>query len=304
MIFLSWNVVLVVVFALIFDFINGFHDAGNSIATVVSTRVLRPQHALIWAAFFNFIAFLFFEPHVAHTVGSGLVDSSVIDDRVLFAALFGAIVWGVITWYFGIPSSSSHALVGGLVGSVLVKAGFSALLWNGLTKVLCSIVLSPLIGMSLGMVFMVFVRWMSRGSTAQRAGSLFRKLQFLSATFVSLGHGANDAQKTMGMIALLLFSHGYLQEGFQIPFWVVLVCQFAMGLGTLMGGSRIVKAMGSGITKLKPMSGFSAESSGALTLFFSELLRYSRFYYAYDHRFYCGCGLGCFSTLRALVTCQ
>ena len=272
MIFSSWNVVFVIVLALLFDFINGFHDAGNSIATVVSTRVLRPQHALLWAAFFNFIAFLFFEPHVAHTVGRGLVDVSVIDDRVLFAALFGAIVWGVVTWYFAIPSSSSHALVGGLVGPVLLKVGVSALLWSGLTKVLCSIILSPLIGMVLGMIFTIFVRCMSRNSTPQKAGGIFRKLQFLSATFVSLGHGANDAQKTMGIIALLLFSHGSLQEGFQIPFWVVLVCQFAMGFGTLMGGSRIVKAMGSGITKLKPMSGFSAEASGAMTLFLANYL--------------------------------
>ena len=263
---------LVIVLALIFDFINGFHDAANSIATVVSTRVLQPQYAVVWAAFFNFIAFLFFETHVANTVGRGLVDPAAIDARVLLAALCGAITWGLLTWYFAIPSSSSHALVGGLVGAVLIKSGLKSLLWSGLNKVLLSIVLSPLLGMVLGTFLMSFLYWVSRKYTPRTVGDWFRKLQFISATLVSLGHGGNDAQKTMGIIALLLFSAGYLGPEFHVPFWVVLICQIAMGLGTLMGGWRIVKAMGSGITKLKPIGGFSAETAGAITLFLANHL--------------------------------
>ena len=265
-------VILVVTLALVFDFINGFHDAANSIATVVSTRVLKPQYAVAWAAFFNFIAFLFFETNVANTIGRGLVDPAIIDQRVLLAALIGAISWGLFTWYYGIPSSSSHALVGGLVGAVVTKAGTSKLLWGGLGKVLVSIVLSPLLGLVLGIFIMGLVYWMFRKKTPRTVDSWFRKLQFLSATLVSLGHGGNDAQKTMGIIAMLLFSAGYLGPTFHIPFWIVLICQLAMGLGTLMGGWRIVRAMGSGITKLKPVGGFCAETSGAITLFLATAL--------------------------------
>ncbi len=265
-------IIFVVGLALFFDFINGLHDAANSIATVVSTRVLKPQYAVIWAAFFNFISFLFFETHVANTVGRGLVNPDFIDTYVLLAALSGAISWGLITWYFGIPSSSSHALVGGLVGSVVTKAGVSSLLWNGLSKVLISIVLSPLIGMILGIFLMAITFWLFRRKTPRAVDGLFRKLQFISATLVSLGHGGNDAQKTMGIIAVLLFSTGHLGSEFHIPFWIVVTCQLAMGLGTLTGGWRIVKAMGSGITKLKPVGGFCAETSGAITLFMATHL--------------------------------
>jgi PiT family inorganic phosphate transporter len=241
-------IIFIVFLALIFDFINGFHDAANSIATVVSTRVLKPQYAVAWAAFFNFIAFLFFETKVASMVGKGLVDPTVIDPRILLAALVGAITWGLITWYFGIPSSSSHALVGGLVGAVVTKAGFAALLWTGLSKVLISIILSPVLGMILGVFLMSLTFWIFRRNTPRTVDGWFRKLQFFSATLVSLGHGGNDAQKTMGIISVLLFSTGYLGPKFHVPFWVELICQMAMGLGTLMGGWRIVKTMGSGIT--------------------------------------------------------
>jgi len=262
----------IVFLALVFDFINGFHDAANSIATVVSTRVLKPHHAVIWAAFFNFIAFIFFETKVANTIGKGLADPAMIDPRVLLAALVGAIVWGLLTWYYGIPSSSSHALVGGLIGAVVTKAGVSALLWEGLSKVLVSIVLSPMLGMFFGIVLMSSTFWIVRKETPRSVDKWFRKLQFLSATLVSLGHGGNDAQKTMGIIAVLLFSTGNLGNEFHVPFWVVLICQFAIGLGTLMGGWRIVKTMGSGITKLKPVGGFSAETAGAMTLFMATHL--------------------------------
>lgn len=264
--------VIIIGLALIFDFINGAHDAANSIATVVSTRVLRPKYAIIWASFFNFIAFLFFETRVANTIGKGLADPAVMDQRVLLAALVGAISWGLVTWYFGIPSSSSHALVGGMVGSVITKAGTQGLLWSGLSKVLVSIVLSPLIGLILAILLMHASFWVFRNQTPRRVDNWFRKLQFISATLMSLGHGGNDAQKTMGIIAVLLFSAGYLGPEFHIPFWIVIICQLAMALGTLTGGWRIVKAMGSGITKLKPVSGFSAETAGAITLFLATHL--------------------------------
>ncbi len=262
---------IVILLALSFDFINGMHDSANSIATVVSTRVLKPQYAVIWAAFFNFIAFIFFDPHVANTVGTGLVNPTVIDTYVLLAALTGAICWGLITWYFGIPSSSSHALVGGLIGAAVTKIGPSALLWSGLSKVLLSIIISPLLGMFLGIALMIVIFWICRKKTPRAVDQWFRKLQFVSATLVSLGHGGNDAQKTMGIIAVLLFSTGHLGPKFHIPFWIILICQLAMGLGTLTGGWRIVKAMGSGITKLKPVSGFSAETAGAITLFIATI---------------------------------
>ena len=261
-----------VVLALAFDFMNGFHDAANSIATIVSTRVLRPQFAVAWAAFFNFIAFLVFGLHVANTIGTGIIEPSVIDSQVIFGALVGAIVWNVITWGLGIPSSSSHALIGGLVGAGMAKAGLSAAVWTGLTKTLLAIVLSPLVGFLLALVLVAIVSWASVRSTPFAVDRAFRILQFVSASLYSLGHGGNDAQKTMGIIAVLLYSQGHLGSEFSVPFWVVLSCQAAMALGTLMGGWRIVRTMGLRITKLTPMQGFCAETGGAATLFMATWL--------------------------------
>jgi PiT family inorganic phosphate transporter len=258
--------------ALLFDFLNGLHDAANSIATIVSTRVLRPQYAVVWAAFFNFIAFLFFGLHVANTIGKGIVDPSVVDATVIFAALVGAIVWNLITWALGIPSSSSHALIGGLVGAGMAKAGVSAAIWSGLSKTLLAIVLSPLVGFLLALALVAIVSWLSVRSTPFAVDRAFRVLQFVSASFYSLGHGGNDAQKTMGIIGVLLYSQGHLGADFAIPFWVVISCQAAMGLGTLMGGWRIVRTMGLRITKLTPMQGFCAETGGAATLFMATFL--------------------------------
>jgi PiT family inorganic phosphate transporter len=261
-----------IVVALVFDFLNGLHDAANSIATIVSTRVLRPQYAVAWAAFFNFIAFLFFGLHVAETLGTGIIDPGIVDPQVIFAALMGAIVWNLLTWWLGIPSSSSHALIGGLVGGGLAKAGFGALVWTGLSKTLAAIVLSPLVGFLLALVLVAIVSWLSVRSTPFVVDRAFRVLQFVSASLYSLGHGANDAQKTMGIIAVLLFSQGRLGDQFYVPFWVVITCQAMMGLGTLMGGWRIVKTMGSRITRLTPMQGFCAETGGAATLFTATAL--------------------------------
>jgi PiT family inorganic phosphate transporter len=253
--------------ALAFDFLNGLHDAANSIATIVSTRVLSPQYAVIWAAFFNFIAFMFFGLHVAQTIGKGIVEASIIDPRVVFGALSGAIAWNVITWLAGIPSSSSHALVGGLVGAGVAKAGVSAVVMSGFMKTAFAIVLSPLVGFLIALVLMLVVSWVGRPFTPFAVDKSFRSLQFVSASLYSLGHGGNDAQKTMGIIAVLLYSEGYLGQTFHVPFWVVLTCQAAMGLGTLFGGWRIVHTMGSKITRLSPMQGFCAETGGAITLF-------------------------------------
>ena len=253
--------------ALLFDFLNGLHDAANSIATIVSTRVLRPQFAVLWAAFFNFIAFFFFGLHVAETVGTGIVSAAVVDPLVILAALVGAIGWNVITWLLGIPSSSSHALIGGLVGAGVAKAGFDAVVWGGLLKTVSAIFLSPAVGFFLALVLILIVAWLFVRSTPFRADSTFRILQFVSASLYSLGHGGNDAQKTMGIIAVLLYSQGMLGGSFHVPFWVVLSCQFAMALGTLLGGWRIVHTMGSKITRLTPMQGFCAETGGAITLF-------------------------------------
>jgi len=258
--------------ALLFDFLNGLHDAANSIATIVSTRVLRPQYAVLWAAFFNFIAFLVFGLHVANTIGTGIIEPSIIDPAVIFAALMGAIVWNVITWALGIPSSSSHALIGGLLGAGLAKAGLSAAVWSGLIKALLAIVLSPLVGFLLALVLVAIVSWASVRSTPFAVDRAFRILQFVSASLYSLGHGGNDAQKTMGIIAVLLYSQGHLGSEFSVPFWVVLACQSAMALGTLMGGWRIVRTMGLRITKLTPMQGFCAETGGAATLFAATFL--------------------------------
>ena len=253
--------------ALFFDFLNGLHDAANSIATIVSTRVLKPQHAVAWAAFFNFIAFLFFGLHVAQTVGAGIVAPSLVDDNVIFGALAGAIAWNIITWLAGIPSSSSHALIGGIVGAGICKAGFVAIVWHGLTKTVAAIVLSPATGFVLALVMVLIVTWSFVRASPALADGVFRKLQFVSASLYSLGHGGNDAQKTMGIIAVLLYSHGLTGGEFRVPFWVVLACQVAMALGTLFGGWRIVHTMGSKITRLSPMQGCCAETAGAMTLF-------------------------------------
>jgi PiT family inorganic phosphate transporter len=256
-----------IVVALAFDFLNGLHDAANSIATIVSTRVLRPRYAVMWAAFFNFIAFLFFGLHVAQTIGVGIVAADVVDAQVIFAALMGAIAWNLITWWGGIPSSSSHALIGGLVGAGLAKAGLAAVVWKGVTKTGAFIVLSPLTGFLIALMLVLAVSWLFVRASPRAVDNLFRSLQFVSASFYSLGHGGNDAQKTMGIIAALLFSQGLLGADFYVPFWVVITCQAAMGLGTLAGGWRIVHTMGSKITRLTPMQGFCAETGGALTLF-------------------------------------
>ena len=259
--------VMLVLLALAFDFMNGFHDAANSIATIVSTRVLRPQYAVVWAAFFNFIAFLFFGLQVANTVGKGIIDPLVADHIVVFGALVGAIAWNVITWWFGIPSSSSHALIGGLAGAALAKAGFGALIGSGFFKTAVAIVASPMLGFVLGAGLMIAVAWICRRQTPRRVDRWFRRMQLVSASLYSLGHGGNDAQKTMGIIAMLLFSSGMSGPTFNVPLWVVLSCQAAMALGTLFGGWRIVKTMGMRITKLQPVGGFCAETGGAITLF-------------------------------------
>ena len=259
--------VALIAVALFFDFLNGLHDAANSIATIVSTRVLRPQYAVLWAAFFNFIAFLFFGLHVAQTLGTGIVDAQIIDPRVIFSALAAAIIWNLLTWRFGIPSSSSHALIGGLVGGGLAKTGSGAIVWSGVLKTASAIVLSPAIGFGLALLLILAVSWLFVRSTPFAVDQSFRVLQFVSASLYSLGHGGNDAQKTMGIIAVLLYSQGMLGETFYVPFWVVISCQLALALGTLLGGWRIVHTMGSKITRLNPMQGFCAETGGALTLF-------------------------------------
>jgi PiT family inorganic phosphate transporter len=259
--------VALIVIALAFDFLNGLHDAANSIATIVSTRVLRPQTAVAWAAFFNFIAFIFFGSHVAQTIGTGIVSAEVIDPQVVFGALMGAIAWNIITWALGIPSSSSHALIGGLVGAGVTKVGFSAVVWSGLAKTTAAIVLSPFSGFVLAMLLFLFVSWLFIRYTPYAVDRTFRSLQLVSASLYALGHGGNDAQKTMGIIAVLLYSQGYLGDAFYVPFWVMLSCYAVMGLGTLIGGWRIVHTMGSRITRLRPFQGFCAETGGAITLF-------------------------------------
>ncbi len=253
--------------ALLFDFLNGLHDAANSIATIVSTRVMRPQWAVLWAAFFNFIAFLFFGLLVAATVGKGIIDPAVVDHYVVFGALVGAISWNIITWYFGIPSSSSHALIGGLAGAAVAKSGVGSIVAAGFLKTAAAIVLSPLIGLTLGAGLMVAVSWIFSGTTPRKVDRWFRRLQFVSASLYSLGHGGNDAQKTMGIIWMLLIAAQVTGPKEPLPFWVVMTCQSAMALGTMFGGWRIVKTMGQKITKLKPVGGACAETGGAITLF-------------------------------------
>jgi len=265
-------IIFLICVAILFDFLNGLHDAANSIATIVSTRVLRPQYAVGWAAFFNFIAFLFFGLHVAQTVGTGIVAPNIVDDHVIFGALVGAIVWNLVTWWAGIPSSSSHALIGGLVGAGSAKGGFGAVVWSGLGKTAAAIVGSPLLGFILALLLVLVVSWLFIRTTPLAVDRYFRGLQFVSASLYSLGHGGNDAQKTMGIIAVLLFTHGYTGESFHVPFWVVIACQAAMGLGTLFGGWRIVHTMGSRITRLQPVQGFCAETGGAMTLFLATAL--------------------------------
>jgi len=256
-----------IVVALAFDFLNGLHDAANSIATIVSTRVLRPQYAVAWAAFFNFIAFLFFGLHVANTLGTGIVAANVVGPRLIFGALVGAIVWNLITWALGIPSSSSHALIGGLVGAGIAKAGLSVIVWKGLVPTVIAIAGSPLLGFFLALMMILALSWLFVRATPFAVDRTFQRLQFVTASLYSLGHGGNDAQKTMGIIAVLLFSQGHLGSHFYVPFWVVIACQIAMALGTLIGGWRIVRTMGSRITRLTPMQGFCAEAGGSLTLF-------------------------------------
>jgi len=264
-------VCLLVGLALVFDYINGFHDAANSIATVVSTRVLSPGRAVVWAAFFNFVAAFFFGTAVASTVGKGMVDLSVVTFAVIGAGLTGAIVWNLITWYFGLPTSSSHALFGGYAGAAVAKAGFAAIIVSGWTRTLIFIVIAPAIGLAVGWSLMIALLWIFRRATPARVDRWFRRLQLLSAAAFSLMHGANDAQKTMGIIAGVLFTAGYLHE-FYIPFWVVLIAHTAIGLGTLSGGWRIIHTMGSKITKLQPVHGFAAETGAAVAIYTATLL--------------------------------
>ncbi len=270
--------------ALLFDFLNGLHDAANSIATIVSTRVLRPQYAVLWAAFFNFVAFAVFGLSVARTIGTGIVEPSVIDTQVIFAALIGAIVWNLITWGLGIPSSSSHALIGGLVGGGMAKAGISAAVWSGLSKTLLAIVLSPVVGFLLALMLVAIVSWASVRSTPYAVDRAFRILQFVSASLYSLGHGGNDAQKTMGIIAVLLYSQGYLGKEFSVPFWVVLACQAAMALGTLMGGWRIVRTMGLQNHQADADAGILRGDRRRRDPVHGDLARRSRLDHAYHHR--------------------
>jgi PiT family inorganic phosphate transporter len=264
--------VLLIVLALVFDFLNGFHDSANSIATVVSTRTLKPHVAVIWAATFNFIAFLFFNMHVANTIGVGLIDPNIVDKHVIFSALCGAIFWNLLTWYYGLPSSSSHALIGGLVGTALVKSGVHAVNIAGISKITLSIFLSPMVGFILGILLMYLAIIIFFRSSRTRIDRYSRKLQLVTSALMSLGHGGNDAQKTMGVIAVLLFSSHMLGDKFYVPLWVIITCNFVMALGTLLGGWRIVKTMGMRITKLRPLQGSCAELAGASTLFLATNL--------------------------------
>lgn len=265
------TLVVLVFIALAFDFLNGLHDAANSIATVVSTRVLKPQYAVLWAAFFNFAAYFLFGLNVANTVGKGIVDPKLVDDALIFGALAGAISWNGITWWLGIPSSSSHALIGGIVGAGIAKAGFSSIIWGGLSKTIYAIVLSPFTGFIIATLLVLLVSWLFVKANPAWSDGFFRKLQLITAALYSLGHGSNDAQKTMGLISVLLFSHG-LYDKFTVPAWVVVTCYLTMALGTLLGGWRIVHTMGSKITRLTPMQGACAETAGAITLFMASYL--------------------------------
>jgi inorganic phosphate transporter, PiT family len=264
-------IVLLVVIALVFDFMNGFHDAANSIATVVSTGVLKPYQAVIWAAFFNFVAILLFELKVAATVGKGIVDPAVVDNHLIFGALIGAISWNVITWYYGLPSSSSHALIGGMIGATIAKAGAGPLLAPGIVRTVSFIVVAPLLGMLLSGTIIIAVSWICRRRSQRQTDRWFRRLQLVSSAMYSIGHGGNDAQKTMGIIWLLLMTAN-LATPQHLPVWVVVACYVAIALGTLFGGWRIVKTMGQRITKLRPVGGFAAETGGAISLFLATNL--------------------------------
>ena len=265
------TVVVIILVALAFDFLNGFHDAANSIATVVSTRVMSPQRAVLWAAFFNFVAAFVMGTHVAKTIGKGMIDLSVVTQDVILAGLVGAIFWNLFTWYYGLPVSSSHALIGGYAGAAVAKAGLGAILFDGWIKTLIFIVLAPLMGFALGLVLMVIGTWIFHRWSPFRLDHLFRRLQLVSAGLYSLGHGGNDAQKTMGIITGLLVAEGHLDK-FDVPLWVILISHAAIAFGTMFGGWRIVKTMGTRITKLQPFGGFCAETSGAITLFIATHL--------------------------------
>src|SRR5512147_1181325 len=267
-----WVVVTLVLVALAFDFMNGFHDAANSIATVVSTGVLKPHQAVALAAFFNFVALFIFQLKVASTVGKGIVDAGIVDHYVVFGALVGAIFWNIVTWYYGIPSSSSHALIGGILGASVAKAGVWSLIPGGIAKVVAFIFISPLLGFVLGSLLMLAVSWLFRRSTPSRVDRLFRRLQLVSSSLYSLGHGGNDAQKTVGIIWMLLIAAGTTGPDELPPIWVIVACYVTIGLGTLFGGWRIVKTMGQRITKVRPYSGFCAEISGSITLFLATAL--------------------------------
>ena len=268
-----WVVALLVALALAFDFMNGFHDAANSIATVVSTGVLKPQQAVVFAAFFNFLAIFIFHLSVAATVGKGIVNPAVVDLHVIFGALVGAIIWNVVTWYYGIPSSSSHALIGGLVGAALPKAGLDGLVWSGILKTVSFIFISPFVGFLLGSLMMLLVSWVCRNVTLSKTDRWFRRLQLISAGAYSLGHGGNDSQKTIGIIWLLLIITGYTDASASMPpAWTIICCYIAIAMGTMFGGWRIVKTMGQKLTKLKPVGGFCAETGGAITLFAATAL--------------------------------
>lgn len=265
-------IIFLIALALVFDFMNGFHDAANSIATIVSTGVLKPQYAVAWAAFFNFVAIAIFHLNVAATVGKGTIDPAIVDHLVIMGALIGAISWNVITWYYGIPSSSSHALIGGLVGAAVAKAGTASLASSGLMKTVLFIFVSPLLGFLLGSLMMILVSWIVRRSPPRKVDRWFRRLQLVSASFYSLGHGGNDAQKTIGIIWMLLIAAGMTGAKDPVPIWVIVSCYAAIAMGTLFGGWRIVKTMGQKITKLKPVGGFCAETGGAMTLFLATAL--------------------------------
>lgn len=261
-------IIFIVLIALVFDFTNGMHDAANSIATVVSTKVLSPRQAVVWAAFFNFVAFLIFGTGVAETIGKGLIDISVVTPKIIFAGLLGAIAWNLITWHFGLPSSSSHALMGGYLGAAVAKAGFGVMIMSGWTKIFIFIVLAPLLGLILGTSLTILTMWLFRNQPMPRISAWARRMQLISAALYSLGHGGNDAQKTMGIVASLLFAAGILKT-FHIPLWVVLAAHSAIALGTLSGGWRIVRTMGQKICKLRPIDGFCAETASAISIFFS-----------------------------------
>ena len=264
-------VIFLVIIALVFDFLNGFHDSSNSISTIVSTRVLTPRQAVLWAAFFNFVAAFFIGTEVAHTVGKGIVHLDIIDNLVIFSALGGAIIWNITTWYFGLPSSSSHALIGGLIGAGIAKGGIGTLVWSGILKTTAFIFLSPTIGLILGFIFMTISLNLNRNSNIARTDKIYRKLQLVSSAIYSTGHGMNDAQKTIGIIAVVLYSKGLIGSSFNIPPWIIIMCYSVIALGTMFGGWRIVKTMGTKITKLQPIGGFSAEAAAACAIIGSSV---------------------------------